>query len=182
MYVFSHMPVRDHPRTCGEQLVFIKNYSPQVGSPPHMRGTGSVTGIRFRLPGITPAHAGNRTCFFGTVLVYGDHPRTCGEQKSHFHFQYRDLGSPPHMRGTAFSFLVYNSSARITPAHAGNSITIWLIICFAQDHPRTCGEQCSRNHAARCGIGSPPHMRGTANISLAYRCMARITPAHAGNS
>ena len=51
--------IKDHPRTCGEQISFMPELQATRGSPPHMRGTViPVNGDGERLR-ITPAHAGN---------------------------------------------------------------------------------------------------------------------------
>ena len=49
---------KDHPRICGEKMLYIGIGRTLVGSPPHMRGKvvhalGFVVGV-----GITPAYAG----------------------------------------------------------------------------------------------------------------------------
>ena len=50
----------DHPRVCGEQLVFWLILLPRAGSPPRVRGTGRSRPTLVELRGITPACAGNR--------------------------------------------------------------------------------------------------------------------------
>ena len=48
----------DHPRVCGEKTYIFQDFRGWKGSPPRMRGKGSVH-LRFRqLDGITPAYAG----------------------------------------------------------------------------------------------------------------------------
>ena len=51
---------RDHPRLCGEQPFAISSDIAVEGSPPLVRGTGSVESILRFFYGITPACAGNR--------------------------------------------------------------------------------------------------------------------------
>ena len=50
---------KDHPRTCGEQLILVQVLLFLKGSPPHMRGTDTVGDGGRCDGGITPAHAGN---------------------------------------------------------------------------------------------------------------------------
>ena len=73
---------RDHPRTCGEKVSYRLSWLAPSGSPPHMRGKG----FRMRLPGrrsgITPAHAGKRTCPRRSARRRKDHPCTCGEKSN----------------------------------------------------------------------------------------------------
>ena len=92
------------------------------------------------------------------------------------------LGSPPHMRGTEKVLTITLSDARITPAHAGNSILRMGERHFQQDHPRTCGEQQSFAPPLVHREGSPPHMRGTELQFEPNSVIFGITPAHAGNS
>ena len=74
--------------------------------------------------GITPAYAGKRRLMQSVYIVYGDHPRLCGEK---FRKQWHKgilRGSPPPMRGKAeFLFLPRGAGLviRITPAYAGKS-------------------------------------------------------------
>ena len=71
---------RDHPRLCGEKALngFFLTYL--LGSPPPMRGKGSVSGLRLVSVGITPAYAGKRICVGLASGVGRDHPRLCGEK------------------------------------------------------------------------------------------------------
>ena len=73
----------DHPRVCGEQMIFFRSYQYVEGSPPRVRGTGPVaTGFTGRW-GITPACAGNREASVTNGGTEKDHPRVCGEQANH---------------------------------------------------------------------------------------------------
>ena len=147
-----------------------------------MRGTARA----HRLPpvhtGITPAHAGNSRMSWQTLAPAGDHPRTCGEQARAAPSVMLSLGSPPHMRGTGSDGYGIPGTHRITPAHAGNRDEAASLWHFAQDHPRTCGEQLTALIQKKLLGGSPPHMRGTDGASLIMHFQYRITPAHAGNS
>ena len=91
------------------------------------------------------------------------------------------LGSPPHMRGTAYCAWEKDISNRITPAHAGNSKALLRHSSIVKDHPRTCGEQRFAICIQQREAGSPPHMRGTERLFAIFLCTGRITPAHAGN-
>ena len=51
---------RDHPRACGEKLTLLPTDRCEVGSPPRMRGKGTLSVAKGGEPGITPAHAGKR--------------------------------------------------------------------------------------------------------------------------
>ena len=69
---------------------------------------------------------------------------------------------------------------RITPAYAGKSPNPRKKIVSLQDHPRLCGEKYVRGAEHAAGTGSPPPMRGKANIGDDIGDDFRITPAYAG--
>ena len=70
----------DHPRLCGEKLLFDQTGMHQFGSPPPMRG--KVRGIQTSqaLTGITPAYAGKSVLLLLLPFAVQDHPRLCGEK------------------------------------------------------------------------------------------------------
>jgi len=74
---------------------------------------------------ITPAHAGNTNTSPAAKAVIGDHPRTCGEHPSHGAADCVIQGSPPHMRGTPISIAIAYGLYGITPAHAGNTFSMF---------------------------------------------------------
>ena len=55
----SENTVRDHPRVCGEQLLYYHGIGDIKGSPPRVRGTEFAHVFRVNVYGITPACAGN---------------------------------------------------------------------------------------------------------------------------
>ena len=147
-----------------------------------MRGTVVLLlFVRF-VNGITPAHAGNSKGPQVQTVVFEDHPRSCGEQYVLNGSPIPGKGSPPLMRGTGADLLEGTEWHRITPAHAGNSFYFMRYFIFPQDHPRSCGEQHSPPKSTVATVGSPPLMRGTAQILGCLPSPAGITPAHAGNS
>ena len=171
----------DHPRVCGEQHSNSVTTGILWGSPPRVRGTVPSLPQATAIAGITPACAGNSNSNSSSVKILGDHPRVCGEQAPILSAEELEGGSPPRVRGTAFSVLISVNRRRITPACAGNSWPRGPPLPGMQDHPRVCGEQgksrCSIGH----GIGSPPRVRGTADPNLKETTSGRITPACAGN-
>ena len=112
---------RDHPRVCGEKIVHILLKNLRVGSPPRVRGKefpviASSVGKR-----ITPACAGKSKRQSKINREYGDHPRVCGEKSFGVWISAGGTGSPPRVRGKAFSASWRRHSAGITPACAGKS-------------------------------------------------------------
>ena len=75
------LPVRDHPRVCGEKAAMISSRTSVLGSPPRMRGKVQEIvkdGRRYR---ITPAYAGKSQGHTRAMGHGGDHPRVCGEKQ-----------------------------------------------------------------------------------------------------
>ena len=70
---------------------------------------------------ITPAHAGKSGVTATASILYGDHPRTCGEKHAEPTVALVYAGSPPHMRGKGDIGDNYRVVPGITPAHAGKS-------------------------------------------------------------
>ena len=111
---------KDHPRVCGEQCVRRESHPRLSGSPPRVRGTGTVSKLPRGFQGITPACAGNSRVCRKSGMDGRDHPRVCGEQSHALALLLFFIGSPPRVRGTGGIFRVQRHDARITPACAGN--------------------------------------------------------------
>ena len=94
----------DHPRSCGEHKSIVNFVHFAIGSPPLMRGT---------LSSLVSASG-----------LSEDHPRSCGEHLQENLSGFLHQGSPPLMRGTQYAKEAHEAGAGITPAHAGNTITL----------------------------------------------------------
>ena len=94
-----HRYGQDHPRACGENSEKWHKCSRGGGSPPRMRGkrTWSRRDSGFRR--ITPAHAGKTIRRTAQSYTCADHPRACGENRTHRRYIMTRYGSPPRMRG-----------------------------------------------------------------------------------
>ena len=121
-------PLRDHPRVCGEKSALETGLSIDQGSPPRVRGKALVAQHRKELIGITPACAGKREFRQLHRRTFRDHPRVCGEKGIAGLPYLADLGSPPRVRGKAFSALPAFGKTGITPACAGKSQCMYLSI------------------------------------------------------
>ena len=71
---------RDHPRVCGEKVDILGLVSSPLGSPPRMRGKGSLQQQPTRRR-ITPAYAGKSDKAKRSSRQCKDHPRVCGEKQ-----------------------------------------------------------------------------------------------------
>ena len=134
----------DHPRVCGEQGHIVYDNPGRGGSPPRVRGTGSLSWPKKTSRRITPACAGNRKETIMDISGLKDHPRVCGEQNSSALSIGARVGSPPRVRGTVFHLELLLQAPRITPACAGNRRCCSGCRPAGGDHPRVCGEQPSR--------------------------------------
>ena len=132
--------IRDHPRACGEKPQRPTSKPRLRGSPPRMRGEDDNQTLSQKTLRITPAHAGRRGYWTLSNSAEKDHPRACGEKPLYPTLFVRIIGSPPRMRGEVPAIPSELQSIRITPAHAGRSRGVDMIL--------------------RPTAGSPPRMRG----------------------
>ena len=174
-------PGQDHPRVCGEQAVWLVNSCGLMGSPPRVRGTEKCACCRRNLNRITPACAGNSGFREAAKTILEDHPRVCGEQRGGGDGQCAPVGSPPRVRGTGDKKTNGELDGGITPACAGNRQSHDAAVGGCEDHPRVCGEQFVPLYDEENGSGSPPRVRGTAQMDRISCLYSRITPACAGN-
>ena len=152
--------IRDHPRVCGEKYSTVSAQNVESGSPPRMRGKGTVHARKAACDGITPAYAGKRRCCLTPAIGARDHPRVCGEKKLSNLDDAQRMGSPPRMRGKGVPNVLVSEKFGITPAYAGKRKNMARKRPDHKDHPRVCGEK-SDCCPLVCTIwGSPPRMRG----------------------
>ena len=86
------------------------------------------------------------------------------------------------MRGKAQSLKDNPKLIRITPAYAGKRAICSDVGAIPRDHPRLCGEKAFYFFQCPFNQGSPPPMRGKAEIQLYNVRKIGITPAYAGKS
>ena len=75
------------------------------------------------------------------TIFHGDHPRLCGEKLEPQVLRQFEGGSPPPMRGKAYSDIADVGANGITPAYAGKSDAFSNPFYRYRDHPRLCGEK-----------------------------------------
>ena len=85
------------------------------------------------------------------------------------------------MRGKEASRKLRGTLKGITPAYAGKSYDHMTHTPQFWDHPRVCGEKRESTRKTKCGLGSPPRMRGKDSLRPAV-ASTMITPAYAGKS
>ena len=121
--LLHHVGLRDHPRVCGEKAYSLVINGSEWGSPPRMRGKGTKRCSSRRGGRITPAYAGKSKRIAPSSVLFGDHPRVCGEKHTTFFVRPRKWGSPPRMRGKAKNATLGGGKRGITPAYAGKRRT-----------------------------------------------------------
>ncbi len=151
---------RDHPRIRGDNKVFTTSLLPETGSPPHTRGQRGAVDAKITKEGITPAYAGTTQAgrirrdghgitpaYAGTTsyawivaLGFEDHPRIRGDNTLLKEIRWNLVGSPPHTRGQLFTQNSCDDSGRITPAYAGTTLMLLILMQKSRDHPRIRGD------------------------------------------
>ena len=192
---------RDHPRVCGEQLLYSLPLTFLQGSSPRVRGAVvTVRGTRLH-DGIIPACAGSR----GKSPCCGsrsrDHPRVCGEQLvtlvgkvcpcgssprvrgavPPWRGERRMGGSSPRVRGAVLGHELFVLRVGIIPACAGSRRSTASPSARRGDHPRVCGEQRAPPPGEHMRMGSSPRVRGAVDGRRCRALRLGIIPACAGS-
>ena len=149
---------------CGEKKLSFAYPLGTWGSPPRMRGKGNRSLSGGSSARITPAHAGKRRQTSGPSAAPRDHPRACGEKAIAPAIDAVPTGSPPRRRGKVAPCRGPRHTLRITPAHAGKSMRVYVGV----------------TEIWAIEEGSPPRMRGKGRLFHALGHYHGITPAHAG--
>ena len=173
---------KDHPRACGENSSSFEASRRSEGSPPRMRGKPPSLCAMSLFYRITPAHAGKTAKAHRDLGRQQDHPRACGENVLCHLATSLCVGSPPRMRGKHSLSAQKARASRITPAHAGKTLSAPPEAPVKKDHPRACGENNRSTFCIGCSRGSPPRMRGKLFEAWRRAQHDRITPAHAGKT
>ena len=172
----------DHPRVCGEKEIIRRYGDEDGGSPPRVRGEASLVDSIPARTGITPACAGRSRKSLARTAGVEDHPRVCGEKVAPSPPAIVAQGSPPRVRGEAVSGNPVTCTPGITPACAGRSSVRFENRRRSRDHPRVCGEKLAFFAFSGCILGSPPRVRGEAQVVGGEERPNGITPACAGRS
>ena len=147
-----------------------------------MRGKLGEQTLPPRLVRIIPAHAGQTSWAVSVRYAFADHPRACGANKGAGGNLNGRYGSSPRMRGKPHQRVMPPAGRRIIPAHAGQTRALARPDQRRTDHPRACGANSSGAFSMIRLIGSSPRMRGKRVGSVPVGILARIIPAHAGQT
>ena len=158
------------------------NCSATSGSSPRMRGKRGAGRWAPSSDQIIPAHAGQTRAHGAQRRAFPDHPRACGANTNRV-YRLADLfGSSPRMRGKRCGASRMIASARIIPAHAGQTQPPRSSGGRATDHPRACGANSAQRFRQSMRAGSSPRMRGKRTTNAGMCSVPRIIPAHAGQT
>ena len=166
----------------GENMWHVHLQNLALGSPPLARGKQTTIIMPFHSPGITPACAGKTPRTVAQVIYLKDHPRLRGENYIDTDSVKVAPGSPPLARGKHLKSSGELSDIRITPACAGKTRYLSIIVSRCWDHPRLRGENVSRIISNTFYIGSPPLARGKLTDKQKKQVKYGITPACAGKT
>ena len=172
----------DHPRACGANCRCCSMFCTVSGSSPRMRGKLITAPVLSSAIRIIPAHAGQTFVIGARGLGKTDHPRACGANAAAGRIRTLRRGSSPRMRGKQGGRRKLEREIRIIPAHAGQTAPARDATSRSSDHPRACGANSSGAFSMIRLIGSSPRMRGKRVGSVPVGILARIIPAHAGQT
>ena len=150
---------RDHPRSCGKDIIPSKPSKLESGSPPLVRERRVNGAIIVQIVGITPARAGKTRYLLLPRTTKKDHPRSCGKDQPCGLSASMKLGSPPLVRERRDGSNKLSKVFRITPARAGKTECALSYDMRNKDHPRSCGKDFIKKVVGHVEIGSPPLVR-----------------------
>ena len=130
----------DHPRSRGEYLSLMTNFTYWKGSSPLSRGILQTVLWRTACGWIIPALAGNTRPRRFCRRPVTDHPRSRGEYTACLRRSPRGYGSSPLSRGIPLVRVQSKMRDRIIPALAGNTTQAGPDRSPTRDHPRSRGE------------------------------------------
>ena len=176
------LSLSDHPRACGANLQPGREGEADAGSSPRMRGKHAPGVVQVGEGRIIPAHAGQTYNGGSPSTAAPDHPRACGANTWSLTGNVKEDGSSPRMRGKRRHQLLQALLQRIIPAHAGQTHVCSPCSKTKSDHPRACGANTVCVGCVWVGCGSSPRMRGKQWDGYGRTYLARIIPAHAGQT
>ena len=171
-----------HPRSRGENIVYLVDPVLDAGSSPLTRGKPHHQGHDRQAPGLIPAHAGKTYRLLIPVSARGAHPRSRGENASASLSPRRVGGSSPLTRGKRAACQDQRSVFGLIPAHAGKTIEIHVSSFQFTAHPRSRGENLMITGISGARAGSSPLTRGKLSSAWEGIKSSRLIPAHAGKT
>ena len=171
-----------HPRVCGENRGVHRFKTLVDGSSPRVRGKRNECTGHPVVQGLIPACAGKTGRGSRRVVSGRAHPRVCGENVQSMGPHASVRGSSPRVRGKRTRQSAESPRARLIPACAGKTTSLWLGRRSRRAHPRVCGENLMRRRAEARASGSSPRVRGKPDHGVDDVPQRRLIPACAGKT
>ena len=177
------LPDREaHPRSRGENSTDWRKDSKLSGSSPLTRGK-LLDPIRINpRKRLIPAHAGKTSQPCSVPAAGAAHPRSRGENHVTRDITLRGLGSSPLTRGKPKRAGVKRDDGRLIPAHAGKTPNRCPVSFADTAHPRSRGENHTKDLDFPSATGSSPLTRGKHGMRGPLRRPLGLIPAHAGKT
>ena len=177
-----HADTRAHPRSRGENDLYLTKAERRAGSSPLTRGKPCSPSSSVIVAGLIPAHAGKTTFDASRCSRIRAHPRSRGENRIAADFMSEMGGSSPLTRGKRGRPVSPVLMTGLIPAHAGKTTRCTLSGAACAAHPRSRGENGETSLPSRAAAGSSPLTRGK-HISLHLEILQLgLIPAHAGKT
>ena len=178
----SRSPARAHPRSCGENDLFLVSKEDTPGSSPLMRGKRRPSWRRRRGGGLIPAHTGKTSSSHCTKITRRAHPRSHGENSPQKSFVSGVTGSSPLTRGKRRRIDPVPETVGLIPAHAGTTSGSCHWHQGSRAHPRSRGENASLGRGTPLATGSSPLTRGKPQHLLTEQLENGLIPTHTGKT
>ena len=151
-----------HPRSRGENSHAATMTDESKGSSPLTRGKLRVLKLPLPARGLIPAHAGKTSGVTAVVAA--------------------SVGSSPLTRGKPLRVRPPRKHQGLIPAHAGKTARRAVRPVLVRAHPRSRGENVSRERPSGRSRGSSPLTRGKRAARSSSRSRRGLIPAHAGKT
>ena len=171
-----------HPRSRGENTCGLARADMVEGSSPLTRGKRWRSAPRGGWRRLIPAHAGKTRRSRARRFGHWAHPRSRGENTHGLTGMEATLGSSPLTRGKLAVSHIALWKPRLIPAHAGKTRERGRSSPLGAAHPRSRGENASRDAHNSEPTGSSPLTRGKQGRRVEVDVNRRLIPAHAGKT
>ena len=167
---------------CGKKLTDGISGLTGSGSPLHVQEKHFEDAVKICIRRITPACAGKTTSILNQSQKLEDHSRVCRKNSVPCANDETPSGSPPRVREKLYYTGHAPNPFGITPACAGKTNAVPLVLSVSWDHPRVCGKNSRISARSLDSPGSPPRVREKRLHDCKGLAFSGITPACAGKT
>ena len=132
--------------------------------------------------GFIPTHAGKTCPGRFRLPSRAAHPRSRGENSAKGTNGEPAEGSSPLTRGKPVWQLAAAGELGLIPAHVGKTCPGWCAHASGTAHPRSRGENFTRDVTVECSLGSSPLTWGKRALPELVLRVHRLIPAHVGKT